>query len=409
MVLWDHLDAAILVEKWLNGTIKFSDYFIEHPGHWHAITYMIILPLAQLTNWQTLPEILVSLGFSLATFFLLYRLTCRNISNLPESKKWLLPSIIAFFIFSLDQAGNWLWGWQMAIFMNVFGTALCIYALTLPALKIHHLFLAIAGTLLAIYNFSTGMVLLPMGFLLILLHGNSNKVIKIIFLSIWSIISLLITYHFLISIGAYDKSALNSPDFSLSHFSLYSLNYLGGSIARYAEDIAPILVLLASAVGGWSLKIIRTTSSCSFHQILPFLALILYGILCATLTAFGRAEWDTDQAFASRYISFSNLFWIGLFCITLIAVFAKEGNKQTKWPVIFLIITVLIKCGNIANVTKGNAIKSIHYSEKAKELVATFPNTEDSDILHLYWGDNIKNARKNISILKKYRLNVFAD
>nr|WP_180529220.1 hypothetical protein [Staphylococcus haemolyticus] len=44
----------------------------------------------------------------------------------------------------------------------------------------------------------------------------------------------------------------------------------------------------------------------------PWLALMLFGIGCALLTALGRAgEYGPDHAFVTRYVSFSSLFRFG--------------------------------------------------------------------------------------------------
>ena len=113
-------------------------------------------------------EVTASLCFGLIAIGLLwYRL--QRLEQPHSFTLWMLP-VACFIILSLDQAGNWLWGWQLAAFMTATGIAGVVCALSGSTLSWKHATFAMLMAALAVYNFSTGLITLPVGAFMIALH-----------------------------------------------------------------------------------------------------------------------------------------------------------------------------------------------------------------------------------------------
>jgi hypothetical protein len=88
---------------------------------------------------------------------------------------------------------------------------------------------------------------------------------------------------------------------------VYVLNFLGAGIARFAADLAPWAAAFALASAPWLFVRGRAQTG-----VLSWLGLLLFAVFAAVLTALGRsAAFGSEQAFVTRYVSFSSLFWIG--------------------------------------------------------------------------------------------------
>ena len=153
-------DSWLLVRQYMqleNGTLRIEDLFITHGFHWHASAYAVLLPLAQLTGFNAVVEVMVSLLISLAGFFALATIFDRAVIDFQvlKARTWLL-AMGALFWFSLDQADNWLWGWQVAVFINLTGVIACIALLTSKDLSWFRLSAAAMSAALAVFAFATG-------------------------------------------------------------------------------------------------------------------------------------------------------------------------------------------------------------------------------------------------------------
>jgi len=119
----DHWDIVPLFAQARDGTLAFGDLFALHGYHWHASGYIVQLGLSQLTSMGHQAESAASVLIAAFGFIALARMLGRaaNALNVANGTRIWIYAVSAFMLFSLDQAGNWLWGWQIAVFINVAG------------------------------------------------------------------------------------------------------------------------------------------------------------------------------------------------------------------------------------------------------------------------------------------------
>lgn len=128
---FDHWDLVSLYDATVDGRPPIGEIFAVNAGHWHATGYIVMLLLASLTRMAHAPEAVASLVFALLGFLALARIL-RNAASAfnAQNSLALLIGVGALFYFSLDQAENWLWGWQVAVFAHIAGVLWCIERLT---------------------------------------------------------------------------------------------------------------------------------------------------------------------------------------------------------------------------------------------------------------------------------------
>ena len=116
----------------------------------------------------------------------------------------------------------------------------------------------------------------------------------------------------------------------------------------------PFILLLPLAVIGLGVaafaltRLLRTEAG--REAVLGPLALILYALGGGLITALARVSFGIDQALVSRYISFSNLFWIGALALAVLAGSTLRSKLTKRSLTTFIVLVVLLKVGNVANV-----------------------------------------------------------
>lgn len=164
---WDQWEIASLLNKSFEGTLAFGDLWKQHNEHRPLFPLIIMLVLARLSNWNISYELAVNilLGIGIFSVFI-YQLgkTDKSIGN--RRVYWPVP-IISLFIFCLPQYENWLWGWQIQVFLNVLAAIVGIVLLAGYAHKWLGFMLALFMGVIATYSFANGLVYWPVGLLML--------------------------------------------------------------------------------------------------------------------------------------------------------------------------------------------------------------------------------------------------
>lgn len=261
----DNLDLLTFIEQTKSGQMSIKELFKPHGGsHWHAITYALLIPIAIASKWMTIWGTLLSVLFSIATFIIIHR-QLSDIENSKKNSRLLSYGIvvISLFIFSLDQASNWLEEWQLAVFINLFGTVSAIALLSKRPIDIFSFFLAILSSVIAIYNFSTGIAILPVGVYLLAVSRITTRNQKKTYLLLWILFSIVISLHFYFDIvSTSSHSRLSMTKFYL--IPIYALKFISSPLAcnNFTNLALPIggggLVLFAWII----LQLKRASNKC---------------------------------------------------------------------------------------------------------------------------------------------------
>lgn len=345
------------------GALKPSDFFISHNGHWIVVTRLLLIGIGQLTAMSHLAEAIANLvACGLAGWALVAMLTRAAGGIEMQSRLPLILGLAAFFIFSLDQAPNLLWGWQIAVFLNLLGALTTIWLLARDALSWPRVAAAGAAAVLCVYDFATGFAILPIGFFLICCAPRTPKLHRALFLGFWALLSAALVTQYVLQVvntGQLATSSEGLANLNLPTLAIYVLTYIGGAIGRFSDGLAVPLAVIGLGVAAFALtRLLRTEAG--REAVLGPLALILYALGGGLITALARVSFGIDQALVSRYISFSNLFWIGALALAVLAGSTLRSKLAKRSLTTFIVLVVLLKVGNVANVVIDKDVPGDH-------------------------------------------------
>ena len=187
---WDQWDLVPLLDKMYRGELAFSDLWAQHNEHRPLIPQVIMLGLARLTGWNIRYELGVNVGLACGVFAILawqIRATGRTLG--VAGLRWAIPAS-SLIVFSISQYQNWLWGWQIQMFLNMLAAVGGMVLLAQPAFAWRRFAAAALLGIMATYSFANGVLFWPigLGILLVVTRGRSERKAS---LAAWLLVSLL--------------------------------------------------------------------------------------------------------------------------------------------------------------------------------------------------------------------------
>ncbi|HEY6942963.1 hypothetical protein [Dokdonella sp.] len=350
MMLWDHLDLVPIYERYLRGTLGAADFFRIHGGHLHAGAYAVLLPTTALSHGRTWLDVLASALFLLGYAAVVVAMA----SRLRRARAIGVPTMLLFVLLALTPGhlANLQWGWQVAVFVCLAGAASAIALLSAAAFTPLRACAALACAAVAFASFAIGFAAFPVGAVLIASRKDLAVRARWAWAGLWIAVALAAGL-------ALQRDGATTRD--VATIALYALDFLGAGIARYATDLAPWLGALGLAggvVAAWTLR--------ERGAALPWIGLFLFGAASALLTAYGRAgDYGAEQAFVTRYVSFSSVFWIGA-----LGLFALAA-QATRWR-------AGVVRGIVAAVAVLATFEAVHLAKKAATVAARAQATAET-------------------------------
>jgi len=330
----DQWEMVPLFQAAGHHTLSFSDLWRQHNEHRIFFPTVVLLANAYITHWNTGIEMLI--GFVVAAFTAtLIFLMCHE--KLKQDRLGLVAgALIAAWFFSPIQWGNWLWGWQLEWFMCVAGTVATIFLLLKfidsdSMINRKVLFsLAAISSFIATFSLANGVFSWITGLFILVLGRDKKRPIVT-----WTVAGLLSTalyyYHYVPV-----PSPQGTPFHVLTHhlflFAEFVVAFLGGPVGSkggdlQAADIVGALLVLCLVPLLYLVWLRRK----NVRLYLPWLALLLVGILSSLSTAFGRLGYGVSFALNSRYTAFSLIFIIGLVGLAFtLLIFTKNISLNFK-------------------------------------------------------------------------------
>lgn len=314
-----------LLNSFYKGDVTFAALWEQHYEHRLLFPRLFMLALAALTHWNIRAEIAFRVVMATVTFVLLcravdYTVIRTNLSSKENHKRpYVLYSLLSVLIFSTLQGDNWLWGWQIQIFMSVLATIVGFYALVFTnRFRWLSFLIAIVCGIIASFSFANGLSywIVAAGALWVGYYKNQWSVG---YLFVWVITSVIAVTSYL-----YDfKSIGHHPplSYSLLHplaFISYVAVFLGSPLCQIPRFI-PISFLLG--VGGllffgYLARKLHEIGGLTDWTLMFWHCLLAYSLLSDVLIALGRSGFGVDQALSSRYVTISNFFWTWLVVVT---------------------------------------------------------------------------------------------
>ncbi|HOL63226.1 MAG TPA: hypothetical protein PK103_07670 [Elusimicrobiales bacterium] len=393
------------IDKFFKGEISFKDILDFHNQHRIALPRILMLINSKFFGYNSKYQMFLGYFFTMLSFGVLYK----SIENLLGEKFRVSHIIIpAFLIFSMRQWENFLYGWQFQIPMMVFLFLISLYSLfKSEGIDIYFAVSIISGIFTA-YTFGNGILIWPIGFLLIAVKKRNKE------LYIWSLISIACLFFYFYGYPFKGEDDIYfKKDFL--NFVLYFIVLVGSPLTT-EKYTAFILGLILIFFYYHSLK--------SYKDYPFFASLIIFSLLSSFLIAISRSGFGWQGGIGSRYVSFSLLGPMGVYAIFLHKIYyKKEFNFNFFILLIFLFCFQIIT--SFSNYFKYELVfiknKREEYLVKNYKKFSDFelnPDFSEIDYLktinpELYQKIKIDFEKtgyikkKYAEVLDKYSLNVF--
>jgi hypothetical protein len=317
----DEWTNVLRVEKWDAGRLTFDDLIRPHNGHRILIPRLIFLAFAEMAHGNVRGEMFFSLFLCVLTSAGLLYLLRRTLRTgwPPVLALWALINVL---LFSPIQAENWLWGFQLQIFLSnlcVVGAVIAVTANLRLAIRMTlAAFFAVAGTL----SFGNGLLIWPIIILLMIVHGETRRR-----LLTWSGVTLVIFCGYFFTYHGKDLTR------AVAHwwdYPLFFVAFLGAPLAQIPNTnpmVLPVVVgaILCAAYFGLLIYCLRRGVA---ERDGVWLALGVYPIGGALLAAASRAHFSAQRALDSRYTTIATILLVSLIGLAVSLYFERPSTKR---------------------------------------------------------------------------------
>ena len=320
---WEEVDAVIHIHP-----LPLSWLWAQHNEH--RILFYRLLFLADIRwfhgrHWVEFAAMLATQVLSLALLAGLLRVIGKLRGDLWRAGFGLA----AFCLFCPSQRENFDWGFQISFLLPGFFLLLALFGLLRSQLTLRagrrwgYLFLAILAAAAATYANGNGIIAWPALVVTALLLRARPYVVALLALA--GGILLAFYLH-----GYVSPPQHSSPLHSLVHpwtWTMYTARYFGakafhGALGTGAGVVTGSILLLAGLV-----LAARSAARRQLRQPLPaaLLALMIFSVGTAFVTALGRMGFGLDQATASRYQTFVLLYYFAFVVLVLLSLAATKA------------------------------------------------------------------------------------
>jgi hypothetical protein len=283
--------------------IPWSELWAPHNEHRIVLPRIIMLALARLTGWNVRSEILLVHLIVISTFILVVWWVRR----LFVDRRLYFASLplLSVFLFSRAQAENLVWGWQIQIVLSAFCTLAALLAL--GSTRRHRFLFAVVLGLSAQFSFGSGVLVWPIGLLLIGARVDLDRSNRWKRATVWSVVGLFATVLYRIGLSV----STSTDGLSLRTIVEYSVHYLGSPLVMRTSrgelgwrfGLLGLALLLIGSILAWR--------SGDFVKRAPIIAWGLTAPGSALITAYARSGSEpVFQAMTSRYTTLSLPLWI---------------------------------------------------------------------------------------------------
>jgi hypothetical protein len=380
---WDEWEMVPIFQKHDAGTLTLYDFWSQHNEHRLFFPQLLIYGMAFLTHWNLKFEVVINFLLAGGSFVLIADMIRRTFAS--TKLRFGLAMLASALFFSPMQWENWLWGWQIEWYMVVLAIIATVWILCFwpqsekwarwkyPA--------AIATAIIATYSLGSGPFVWFIGAGLLLLAKTPRR-----YLYVWggaaAVTLISHYYHYSSSAGQPSKAlALHEP----LNFFAYITSYLGRPLAFH--------IIMSMIIGGLLLLAAAWVVYQSFRKrhlipkLLPWYGVAAFAGFSAFTTTLSRLGYGVGQGFASRYMTISLLFTIGVIAMVLIVAqeYPKIRQRQTALLVALLLLVGLVvwnyKAGVHAMETHSQYLRDIkncsHQDEPSEIcLMSAYPNAE---------------------------------
>jgi len=398
---WDQWQFIPAIQQFHDGGNWLQAIWRPHDVHRQFFPNLIFLFLASFTDWNTIAEMVFSFIIScliLLIMWLIYR-------KATSGNLWGFV-VVSWLFCSWGQWENMLWGWQVSIYLMVFGVLLTLYLLSFP--NRITLILAALTAVLASYSFNTGLYVWPIGLVSLLIKRSSIK--RVVFWLMATLITVMIYFI------RFDTSPIQSPfEFILNQpdfLTLYFITVIGASLSGLKLIISIVVGLVIFILGYYFLYhkwfLYKQTRMLSERDLLP-INLFLFSLISSIFITLGRIGFEQyTWAMSSRY---TTITMVGVVAVYLWVWQHFEENPLLKSPkyILYGYLTIM-GLGITLSYLKGYELGKHRYSilKRGQFVTQTWPMQPDRELEQIYFSADIL-RQKFIPYAQQAQLTAFSE
>lgn len=408
-----------LFEKMYSNSLTLIDLHSQFQEHRIIFPKVIFLILGRLTSWNLKYEVVFSVILSMGSFSTILYLLKKEQKYFRKYSVYLILPSLSFIIFSLNQF-EWLWGFQMCIFLAAVSVVIGFTLLSISPPSWKSILSAIIFGFIATYSFASGLFFWPIALIQIYTHQKTPKKLKSRLLILWTLVSIFV---FLSYFYGYSKPSYNPPiSITLAfhqpiQYIKYFLILMGSPLDIVHKNWAILFGMLGLTTYAYLLIKLFKTKLLYSRLILFTIASGFYVITNSLITAAARLGFASQPA--ARYVTITELFWVSI--IILLYLSLNLNKRVSLKASIFKIFSIsLITILSIYSSIQGSQIairKYVFLSYARNNLLSNISQTDKLQ----YWGliyprhnvldleqvTNITQLNKDIYTLDKYGLSIF--
>jgi hypothetical protein len=317
----DEWSNLVLVEKWDAGQLTFADLFRAHNGHRIFVPRLIFLAFVQMAHGNVRAEMFFSLFICLLTSAGLLYLLRRTIrADWPRTLAlWALINVL---LFSPIQAENWLWGYQLQIFLSNLCVVAAVVAVTANLRAVIRIALAALFAVAGMFSFGQGALIWPVVAVLLIVRGETRRSGLI-----WGGVTLVILGG---SFFSYHGKDLTRAVAHWWDYPLFFVAFLGAPLGQMPNANPMVLsvavgAVLCAAYFGLLISCLRRGVA---ERDAVWLALGAYPLGGGFLAAASRTHFGAAHALDSRYTTVATLLLVSLIGLTASLYFERPSTKR---------------------------------------------------------------------------------
>ncbi|WP_413163672.1 hypothetical protein ACL6C3_29785 [Capilliphycus salinus ALCB114379] len=331
--IYDQWVLPYWFEKFSTGTLTLKNLFAQHNSHRIFFPKLIFIALSFASNWNIHLELYCNIFLAILTFLSLYSLSQNTAQNSTQTPLNLANLSTCFLLFSWVQHENWLWGFQIAIFLINLCVVLSCLILSSRVIK-PKIKLTFAAILCSIASFTSAQGLLS--WLAIVpavwtVKGNLTHKKKrlLIWLSLFLFSGLIYSLNYRQETDTVPVVVVENKIIATIHFffNLQAAPFLNSSNLNWLMGLMIILLFLGlifSALFSEKFESLNPNYS-------PWISIGLFSLLCSGLIAVGRSGLGADYAiFTSRYTTHTLLLPIAIIQLGQRMIFNFSLNFLAK-------------------------------------------------------------------------------
>lgn len=408
-------DTWIMVdrfEKLSEGTLTFNDLWAQHYEHRLLFPKLALLLVGAATSFDNVAALYLTQGLFLVTLVTLL-VAFRN----GVSRNLLLFVPIAFLVFSLRQWFNMFSAIQIAF---AFAQAFAVLAFYLLHVSRHAgvarrlaFPAALVSGAVSSYSLLVGLFVWPVG-LLQLLVSPAERRAKRVMLAAWTLVGagVWVVYFLGLEMGSSERESelyfFNNPSLGLDYFATAF-----GSPLYWTPGPALVLGAVATAITMATLFFVYRAKK--FGECAFWLALAAFALACLAAMTAGRAGGGIDNALQSRYITFTNLAYVGVYA-TLLKLALERTSAEGSFArishavaislgVLSVLILVSVPLSYYFGLKKGRMVEA--QRTRAYTALSTYGRQPDGRLDNLHRPPEV--IREKSYVLCKLGYSLFSD